>query len=316
MIHNTPHKNTIIKNTVVQKTLSIPLALIAHKETIDAYLQKILTDIPSISPLLKQAMGDALQQGGKRIRPHLSLISGQLFGLTVKQGLPTAAAIECIHSYSLVHDDLPAMDNAQLRRGIPSCWVKYGESTAILVGDALIPLAFEILSRVETHFNPAVRIALIQALAKASGAAGIVCGQMLDMAPLSDWSLKDIQQMQDLKTGALIAYACESGAILAQQPSSICGILRQYGFILGLIFQITDDLLDRQSHAAILGKPTGQDTQKQTFVSRLGIEGAQGYVQTLYEKACVLLGQLKAHNVEGTLDHFYHILDYVTMRKL
>lgn len=310
------YKNTVTKNTLAKNTLLIPPALIAHKETIDTYLQKILADLPSISPLLKQAMGDALQQGGKRIRPHLSLLSAQLFGLTIQQGLPTAAAIECIHSYSLVHDDLPAMDNAQLRRGLPSCWVKHGESTAILVGDALIPLAFEILSRVETHFDPTVRISLIQELAKASGAAGIVCGQMLDMAPSSDWSLADIQQMQDLKTGVLIAYACKSGAILAQQPPSVCAILQQYGFILGLIFQITDDLLDCQSHAAILGKPTGQDAQKQTFVSRLGIEGAQGYVQTLYEKAHTLLGELKAHHIQGDLTDFYHTLDYVTMRQL
>lgn len=230
------------------------------------------------------AMRYALQ-GGKRLRGFLVLESARMLGVGPQQALSVAAAVEALHAYSLVHDDLPCMDDDDLRRGLPTVHRKWDEATAVLTGDALQTLAFELLT------DPAlgsaeVRIALVQGLAKASGAEGMVLGQALDMAaetapPLN---LDQITALQAGKTGALIRFSAEAGAILAGQDT---GPLRSYATALGLAFQIADDILDVTGDATKAGKRLGKDAAagKATFVSLLGLEAAQARAQDLIVQA-------------------------------
>lgn len=250
---------------------------------------------PSPSRLL-EAVRHATLGGGKRFRPCLVVESAALFGLSEAEALDTAAALECVHSYSLVHDDLPAMDNDALRRGLPTVWKAYDEWTAILVGDALLTLAFEILSRPETHARPNVRLELISGLAKAAGMAGMVGGQALDLeaerlpaaAPLS---LAAIRHLQSLKTGALIRFACEAGAILGEAGQDARDALASYGQNIGLAFQIADDLLDAEGDADIVGKAVSKDAAagKATLVSLMGIDAARAELRRAEEAAIAAL---------------------------
>ncbi|MDQ8698796.1 farnesyl diphosphate synthase [Hyphomicrobium sp. LHD-15] len=231
---------------------------------------------------LLDALRHATLGGGKRFRPFLVIESAALFGLSETQALDTAAALECVHCYSLVHDDLPAMDNDAVRRGLPTVWKAFDEWTAILAGDALLTLAFEILSRVETHHDPETRLALISGLAKAAGGAGMVGGQALDLeaerrpggAPLS---LPEVLHLQSLKTGALIRFACEAGAVLGGATADQRDALLRYGAHVGLAFQIADDLLDAEGDAATVGKAVSKDAAagKATLVSLMGLEAAR-----------------------------------------
>ena len=226
-------------------------------------------------------------QGGKRLRGFLALEGARMFGLTDAQAVSAAAAVEALHAYSLVHDDLPAMDDDDLRRGLPTLHVKWDEATAILAGDALQTLAFELLC------DPAlgsgdVRIALVQGLAKASGAEGMVLGQALDIAAetaATPLTLDAIIRLQAGKTGALIGFAAEAGAILAEADR---GPLRAYATALGLAFQIADDILDETGDAAKTGKRLQKDAEagKATFVSLLGLEGARARAAALVDEAC------------------------------
>lgn len=221
------------------------------------------------------AMKHAVLAGGKRFRPFLVLETASLFGRAPEDALEAAAAIECIHCYSLVHDDLPSMDNDEVRRGQPTVWKAYGEATAILVGDALQALAFERLSAPETHANPLVRAELVSTLAYAAGAAGMVGGQSLDLAAADGTKLQDentVARLQAMKTGALIKAACEMGAILGEASPAQRAALAEYGDALGLAFQISDDLLDAEGSEATVGKATGKDAAagKATLVSLLG----------------------------------------------
>jgi farnesyl diphosphate synthase len=204
--------------------------------------------------------------------------------------LRVGAALECVHCYSLVHDDLPAMDDDDLRRGKPTTHKAYDEATAILVGDALLTYAFEILSDAATHPDPQVRLKLVSGLAKAAGMAGMVGGQMLDIEAESRISstLSDITLIQSLKTGALFSYACEAGAILGQADPAP---LRQYAEHIGLAFQIADDILDVESTPEALGKATQKDSGKgkATFVDLLGLNEAKQRAAALVEKAKVSL---------------------------
>jgi farnesyl diphosphate synthase len=215
--------------------------------------------------------------------------SARLFAVAESCALRAAAAVEMVHCYSLVHDDLPAMDDDDLRRGQPTCHVRFDEATAILAGDALLTRAFEVLADVPTHPDPHVRSQLVLALARAAGAEGMVGGQMLDLlAENASLDMPEITRLQRMKTGALIAFACEAGAILGKAAEPARHALRAYAHDLGLAFQIADDLLDVEGTAAEVGKKTGKDAAagKATFVSLLGVERAKAQAQMLAEQAC------------------------------
>jgi farnesyl diphosphate synthase len=238
--------------------------------------------MPNVPARLAAAMRHAVLGGGKRFRPFLTLETAVLFGIEVEAALDAAIAVEYLHCYSLVHDDLPAMDNDETRRGEPTVWKAFDEATAILAGDALLTLAFEILGAETTHPDPAVRVELISGLARAAGAAGMVGGQQLDLEAEDGQktelhTFEGVAAIQTRKTGALIRFAAEAGAILGQAPDNARKALITYGEALGTAFQIADDLLDAEGEAATVGKAVGKDAAagKATFVSVLGREGAR-----------------------------------------
>jgi farnesyl diphosphate synthase len=241
---------------------------------------------------LAEAMRHAALSGGKRLRAFLALESAALFNVPPGQALRTAAAVECVHAYSLVHDDLPCMDDDALRRGKPTVHVKWDEATAVLVGDALQALAFEILAAPQGGIEPRVQVRLVARLAEAAGTMGMVGGQALDIAAeaaATPLTLDEITALQGLKTGALIGWAAESGAILGRSDGTP---LRAYAADLGLAFQIRDDILDVEGDAEAAGKRLRKDEAagKATFVTLLGLEGAAGKARELAERACDVLG--------------------------
>jgi farnesyl diphosphate synthase len=241
---------------------------------------------------LVEAMRYATLGGGKRLRPFLTLQSAQLFGVAHSSALRAAAAVEMVHCYSLVHDDLPAMDDDDLRRGRPTVHKRFDEATAILAGDALLTRAFKLLAHPATHGDPAVRAELVLALAEASGASGMCGGQMLDLAAeTAGFDIGMVTRLQRLKTGALIAFACEAGAILGKAPVPTRLSLRAYAHDLGLAFQIADDLLDTEGDPEEMGKGARKDSgrNKATFVSLLGPERARAQGRLLADQACAHL---------------------------
>ncbi len=260
----------------------------AAKLTDDA-LDKLIAVPSGLEARVFEAMRYAALAPGKRLRPFLVLASAQLFAVARRSALQVAAAIELVHAYSLVHDDLPAMDNSDLRRGRPTCHKAFDEATAILAGDGLLTLAFEVLVQPATHGDPAVRCELVAALAAAAGNHGMVGGQMIDLIAehRPDLDIGAITRLQRLKTGALIAFSCEAGAILGKAPQELRTALRAYAHDLGLAFQIADDLLDVEGSAGETGKPVGQDVAagKATFVSILGRERARSQAQLLVNQA-------------------------------
>src|SRR5262250_882195 len=235
---------------------------------------------------LMEAMRYSTLGGGKRLRPFLVVESAAVFGTERQAALLVGAALECIHCYSLIHDDLPAMDNSDLRRGRPTLHKQTDDATAILAGDALLTIAFDIITRDEIHRDAGVRLALTRALARASGVGGMVGGQMLDLAGegrFGDREPVDVARLQQMKTGALLRFGCIAGAILGQASQKEYQALDDYGKALGEAFQIADDLLDVEGDAAALGKPAGADAAlgKTTFVTQLGIDGAKQRVRDL-----------------------------------
>lgn len=239
---------------------------------------------------LMDAMRYSSLNGGKRLRPFLVVESAAVFGVPREAALLAGAALECIHCYSLIHDDLPAMDNSDLRRGRPTLHKKTDDATAILAGDGLLTLAFDIITRDEIHRDANVRLLLTRALARCAGIGGMVGGQILDLAGegrFGDREPVDVARLQQMKTGALLRYGCIAGAILGQASSAEYQALDDYGRALGEAFQIADDLLDVEGDAAALGKPSGQDAAlgKTTFVTQLGIEGAKQRVRDLLARA-------------------------------
>jgi len=237
---------------------------------------------------LSEAMRYAALGGGKRLRPFLLIESARLFGVPEQTSLYPACALECIHCYSLVHDDLPAMDDDALRRGRPTVHVAFDEATAILAGDSLLTLAFEIVSGPQSHNDPAIRAELTYLLAQASGWQGMALGQALDLAAEQrPFSLDETRAMQKLKTGALFRFACEAGAVLgcADEPSRTA--LVRYASAFGQAFQLADDLLDAQGDADAMGKAASKDAErgKATLVGLLGIEGAKGRLAGLVAEA-------------------------------
>lgn len=255
---------------------------------VEATLQKVMASEDEPERRLFDAMRYAALGGGKRLRPFLVLQGAGLFSVSRKSALRAAAAIELIHCYSLVHDDLPAMDDDDLRRGKPTVHKAFDEATAILAGDALLTLAFEVLAHPDTHSNPDVRCRLVAALARAAGAHGMVAGQMIDLSVgAREVDIGEITRLQRLKTGALIGFACEAGAMLGQAAEAQHEALRGYAHDLGLAFQIADDLLDVEGTAEEVGKAVGKDADqgKATFVSILGPERARAQAHMLVEQA-------------------------------
>src|SRR5215510_383030 len=243
---------------------------------------------------LIEAMRQGALGGGKRLRPFLTLECAHLFGVPAEACIEAAAALECVHCYSLIHDDLPAMDDDDTRRGKPTVHKAFDEWTAILAGDALLTLAFELLAAPQTHADPAVRTELIAALARASGPAGMAGGQSLDLEAekLSlpePPSLAHIERLQAMKTGALFGYACEAGAILGRSDAAERARLARFGARIGMAFQIADDLLDLEGEAALMGKATGKDKGKATFVATLGVPKARAQLGVLAAEAIALL---------------------------
>ena len=258
-------------------------------EDVTLTLERILKMHDEPEAKLIEAMRYAALDGGKRVRPYLTLATADMFNVNKERALQVAAAIELVHCYSLVHDDLPSMDDDDLRRGKPTCHNKFGEATAILAGDALLTEAFEVLSGAGAHSDPSVRSDLVMALAKAAGHEGMVGGQMLDLiAESEDLNRPETVRLQRMKTGMLIAVSCEVGAILGEASESAKHALNAYAHNLGLAFQITDDLLDAEGNVETVGKKTGKDKEagKSTFVSLLGIERARNQAEDLVVQAC------------------------------
>jgi farnesyl diphosphate synthase len=278
------------------------LAAIA-KDT-DALLDELLAAAPAKQELarparLLEAMRYASLGAGKRFRPFLVVESATLFGVPRPQALAVGAALECVHCYSLVHDDLPAMDNDELRRGRPTLHKAFDEATAILAGDGLLTFAFDILARPETHPNPAVRVELVTALARAAGLGGMAGGQMLDLAAEGRFDSgrpqqlgeSEVMTLQAMKTGALLSFGCRSGGILGEGSEKLRSALEQYGATVGRAFQIADDLLDVEGDPSLVGKQTGKDAGagKATMVGILGIDGARKRLRLLVAEAAAAL---------------------------
>jgi farnesyl diphosphate synthase len=269
-------------------SVSVDEAAAVTANLTDSLIGRLLEAPPGLEARVYQAMRYSALAPGKRLRPLLVLAGARLFGVARTSALQVAAAIEMVHAYSLIHDDLPAMDNSDLRRGRPTCHKAFDDATAVLAGDGLLTMAFEVLSHPDTHGDPAVRCELVSALAQAAGCAGMVGGQMIDLiAETRDLDIGAITRLQRMKTGALIAFACEAGAILAKASHELRTALRGYAHDLGLAFQIADDLLDVEGSTAETGKPVGADAAagKATFVSILGVERARAQAQLLIDQA-------------------------------
>lgn len=263
-------------------------ALRETADAVEAALDGLLAPAVGARGRVIEAMRYASLGGGKRLRPFLVVQSAALFGVPAARSVRTAAALEMVHCYSLVHDDLPAMDDSDLRRGRPTVHKAFDDATAILAGDGLLTEAFGVLADPATDEDPAVRVALIAGLAAAAGAEGMVGGQMIDLSPARHrLDLDGITELQALKTGALIGFACRAGALLGRADEAGHRALGGYADAVGLAFQIADDLLDVEGSVEELGKPTGQDAadDKATFVALLGVEGARRRAAELVDEA-------------------------------
>ena len=266
---------------------------------------------------LLEAMRYATLGGGKRLRPFLTVETARALGRTDAGPRRAGAAIECIHAYSLIHDDLPSMDDDDLRRGRPTTHRAFDEATAILAGDALQTLAFEILADPATDASADVRVALCLGLARAVGLAGMVGGQMLDIDAerrTAQLSVEEIKRLQSMKTGALLKFSVEAGAILAGANASARAVLGVYGRAIGAAFQIADDILDVESDAATLGKRAGKDAEKNkaTLVGALGLDGARRELNRLIEEA---MSAVDAAEVGSGGDVLRETARFVAMRK-
>ena len=259
----------------------------SHQLRINQHLDQHFTALPATAPRLAAAMRHGALIGGKRMRPLLVYAVGSLNGTALAQLDDAAAAIELVHAYSLVHDDLPAMDDDELRRGQPTCHIAFDEATAILAGDALQTEAFSLLANAR-GLTAEQRLALVTALAQASGYAGMCGGQALDLAATGvSLSLEALIQVHRHKTGALIRAAVQMGAICANLPATQRDALDLYADAVGLAFQVHDDVLDEAADTATLGKPQGSDKalNKSTFVAHLGIDGARDHARELVQQA-------------------------------
>jgi farnesyl diphosphate synthase len=268
---------------------------------VDRVFTELLASPGDSRERLYEAMRHAAIGGGKRLRPLLTIGASRLFAIDRSRALRVGCAIEALHVYSLIHDDLPCMDNADLRRGKPTVHKLFGEATAVLAGDSLHALAFEILGDPSTHEDPWVRSDLVFELARAAGPSGMAGGQMMDLAAEGEsLDIPAITRLQQLKTGALIEYAVEAACIMTKLPSEARTPYRGYARNIGLAFQIADDLIDHSGDATAAGKPTGRDADagKATFVSLLGEERARQQAGYLVDQA---IEHLSDHGSEADL---------------
>jgi farnesyl diphosphate synthase len=259
---------------------------------VEEALERLLPEPQGLHFRVHQAMRYAVFAGGKRLRPFLVLSGAHLFGADRARALRVAAAIEVLHTYSLVHDDLPCMDDDDLRRGRPTVHVAFDEATAVLAGDALLTIAFEILSAPETHPSGEVRCQLVSKLAEAAGSNGMIGGQMIDMLATDGvFDSDDVLLLQRMKTGALFDFSCQAGAILAEAGPEHRTRLRNFARDFGLVYQVTDDLLDVTGSAEKTGKAVGKDKDqgKATLVSIYGVEGARAEAEKLARRAVAVL---------------------------
>ena len=289
----------------------LPIFQQRNIEHLNQWLEKIAIQ----QQPLTEAMKYALLLGGKRARPYLVYITAKMLGINAEHADAAAAAVECIHSYSLIHDDLPAMDNDDLRRGHSTCHIKFDEATAILAGDALQTLAFEILANGDLSTEAeSSRIDMIRVLSKASGASGMCMGQSLDLqAEGKQVELASLEQIHAHKTGALIKSAIQLGALCAgEKGKAILPQLEKYADAIGLAFQVQDDILDITSDTETLGKPQGSDLEleKSTYPALLGLEGAQQKAEQLYQTAIDAL-----NDIPYNTDAMQAFAQYVIARK-
>lgn len=291
---------TLRDSDVVSGAL-LPEALIRIAAEIDDAFDALLPVPPDARAKLVEAMRYAAIGGGKRLRPLLLCATAGMYGVDRTAAVRAGCAIEAIHVYSLIHDDLPCMDDDALRHGKPTLHLAYDEATAVLAGDALHDFAFEVLADPDTSGDPFVRIELVRALGLASGFRGMAGGQMMDLvAETSEFDLATVTRLQQLKTGALLGAAVEMGAILGRVPPEGFTHLRGYAHDIGLAFQIVDDLIDHEGDAAIAGKAVGKDAGagKETFVSLLGADRAREQAHMLVDQA---IAHLASHGAEADL---------------
>lgn len=282
-------------------------------QMVEKTISRLMPETDLAEAQLYDAMRYGTLAGGKRLRPFMVMQSAKLFNVDPSRARRVAAAIEMVHSYSLIHDDLPSMDDSDMRRGKLAVHKAYDEATAVLAGDALLTYAFEIIGEPETHEDPRVRADLIVALAKAAGPQGMLGGQMLDLIGENEsFDLGTISRMQRMKTGKLMAFACEAGAILGKGTEQHRKALLNYAYDLGLAFQVTDDILDVEADPVATGKPANQDSQagKSTFVSTMGKEQAR-------QRAEMLVAQAKSHlhSFNGRAILLEQLADYVLQRR-
>ena len=271
---------------------SLKAAIAESAGLVDAALDAMLPPPHGKQARVQEAMRYAIQAGGKRLRPVLVLQAARLFGVPDARALRVGAAIEALHTYSLVHDDLPSMDDDDLRRGRPTTHIAFDEMTAVLAGDALLTIAFEFLAGQQTHATAEVRSALVLRLAEASGHVGMIGGQIIDMLADESFGIADVIELQRKKTGQLFEFSCEAGPILGEASAEDRARLKAYAEEMGVVFQITDDLLDVTSTAEKTGKAVGKDADagKQTLVTLLGIEGARAEALRRAQAAVDALG--------------------------
>ena len=268
-------------------------ALQAGRERVEAELAALLRSLDTTPPRLVEAMGYSLMAGGKRLRPVLALAAARAAGGAVEQALPVALAVELVHTYSLIHDDLPAMDDDDLRRGKPTSHKVFGEDVAILAGDALLTLAFEVLTAPTfvSRVGASTALAATREVARAAGGAGMVGGQILDIGSDEGLELPELRRLHELKTGALLRAATVGGGIAAGAAPDTLAALRGFGEAIGVAFQIVDDVLDVTASTETLGKTAGSDARngKTTYVTLLGLEGCRHQIASLTAHAHRLL---------------------------
>jgi len=278
---------TPMSDPISDQGLALSDLMARAADAVSAELDRLIPPVSGPRGPVVEAMRYSALSGGKRLRPFLVMESAGLFGVPMAQSLRVGCAIEMVHCYSLIHDDLPAMDDSDTRRGKPAVHKAFDEAIAILAGDALLTQAFEVLGEFATSRDPAIRAALVLELARSAGSAGMVGGQVIDISPeRKDMGFDEIAHLEALKTGELIRFSCIAGPILAGVGEGERNALAGYAADLGLAFQIADDILDVTGTEEDMGKPVGQDDGLATFVTLLGLEGAQSKAKELVESAC------------------------------
>ncbi len=292
--------------------MSFKQQLLSSQQRCETALDKALSHLNISDEYLAEAMAYSLFNGGKRVRPFLIEATAQALGIDDTRVDIAMAAIEMVHSYSLVHDDLPAMDDDDLRRGQPTCHIKFNEATAILTGDALLTGAFEILADMPADFSMAQRLQLIRLLSQGSGASGMVAGQAIDLASVGkEVDLAHLERMHAHKTGALIRISVLMGAHCGDPDEETLKYLTTYANAIGLAFQVQDDILDIESDTATLGKQQGADIalNKPTYPALLGLEGAKDKASQLHQVALNAL-----QNLPGDTSALAQLAEYIISR--